>query len=347
MEEIEMRVFALSKRILQQLIRDKRTLALIIFAPILVLTMLYLVFDGEEYVPEIGLVNVPEQVAEQMEASDAEVTVYDNQVEAYHGVVSGSLDGYIQFEDGSPLVFLEGSDPSVNSEVIRWIQSTLSALQEDSRAANLEIEYLHGSEDIGIFDYYGPVLLGFFVFLFVFLVSGVSFIRERTTGTLERLLSTPIRKWEIVMGYLLGFALVTILQSAIIAWYSIYILDMMMAGRFTAVLAIILLLALTALTLGILISSFANSEFQMIQFIPVVVIPQIFFSGLFNLETISDLLSWIGPLTPLYYAAESLRDVMVRGYGWSDIYDNLLVLLGFSAGFVILNILVLRKYRKI
>src|SRR5690625_7931996 len=100
---------------------------------------------------------------------------------------------------------------------------------------------------------------------------------------------------------------------------------MMMAGRFTAVLAIILLLALTALTLGILISSFANSEFQMIQFIPVVVIPQIFFSGLFNLETISDLLSWIGPLTPLYYAAESLRDVMVRGYGWSDIYDNLLV----------------------
>src|SRR5699024_1100653 len=88
---------------------------------------------------------------------------------------------------------------------------------------------------------------GFFVFLFVFLVSGVSFIRERTTGTLERLLSTPIRKWEIVMGYLLGFALVTVLQSAIIAWYSIYILDMKMAGSFTAVLAITLLLALTAL----------------------------------------------------------------------------------------------------
>src|SRR5699024_903301 len=180
MEGIEMRVFALSKRILQQLIRDKRTLALIIFAPILVLTMLYLVFDGEDYVPEIGLVDVPEQVADQMEDSDAEVTVYDNQVEAYHGVVSGSLDAYVQFEDGSPLVFLEGSDHSLNSEFIRLMQSALSGLQESSHVANLEIEYLRGSENIEIFDYYGPVLLGFFVFLFVFLVSGVSFIRERT-----------------------------------------------------------------------------------------------------------------------------------------------------------------------
>src|SRR5699024_1188551 len=110
MYEIEMRVFVLSKRFLQQLIRDKLSLALIIFAPILVLTMLYLVFDGEKYVPEIGLLNVPEQVAEQMEASDAEVTVYDNQDEAYHGAVTGSLDRYIEFEDGSQLVFMEGRD---------------------------------------------------------------------------------------------------------------------------------------------------------------------------------------------------------------------------------------------
>lgn len=347
MGEIEMRVFALSKRILQQLIRDKRTLALIIFAPILVLTMLYLVFEGEEYIPEIGLVDVPEPVTEEMEGAEADITEYDNKVEAYHGVASGSLDAYIKFEDGEPLVFLEGSDPGINSEVIQWMQATLAKLQENSNVADLQVDYLHGSENIGIFDYYGPVLLGFFIFLFVFLISGVSFIRERTTGTLERLLSTPIKKWEIVMGYLLGFSLVTILQSAIIAWFAVYVLDMMMAGSFLAVLAITLALALTALTLGILISSFANSEFQMIQFIPIIVVPQIFFSGLFNLETISDLLSWIGPLTPLYYAAESLRDVMVRGYGWSDIYMNLLTLLLFSAVFIMLNILVLRKYRKI
>lgn len=347
MGEIRMRVLALSKRILQQMVRDKRSLALIILAPILVLTMLYLVFDSGEYVPGIGLVNVPEPVTEKMETTDAEITEYDNEVEAYHGVASGRLDGYIKFEDEKPLVFLEGSDPGINSEVIKWVQSVLASLQENSNVANLEIDYLHGSENIGVFDYYGPVLLGFFIFFFVFLISGVSFIRERTTGTLERLLSTPIKRWEIVLGYLLGFALVTILQSAIIAWYAIYILDMMMAGGFIEMLSITLALALTALTLGILISSFANSEFQMIQFIPIVVVPQIFFSGLFNLETISSLVSWIGPLTPLYYAAESLRDVMIRGYGWSDIYMNLLTLLLFSLVFLVLNILVLKKYRKI
>ncbi len=85
----------------------------------------------------------------------------------------------------------------------------------------------------------------------------------------------------------------------------------------------------------------------MIQFIPLVVIPQIFFSGLFNLETISDWLSWIGVVTPLYYAANALRDVMVRGQGLDMIYGDLLILTGFSLLFITLNILALRKYRKV
>lgn len=342
-----MRVAALSKRIVQQLGRDKRTLFRFIFVPILVLTILYLVFNGEEHTPAIGLVNVPEPVTEKMEMSDAEIVEYENEVEAYHGTVSGRLDGYIKFEGEEPLVFLEGSDPGMNTEVIKWVQSTLAGIQEDSKFADLEIDYLYGYEDINDFDYYGPVLLGFFIFFFVFLFSCVFFIRERTTGTLERLLSTPIRKWEIVMGYVLGCAVFTLLQSSIIAWYAIYALNMLKAGVFIDVLWIILALSLAALTLGLLISSLANDEFQMIKFIFIVIFLQIFFSGLFNLDTVSDLLSWIGPVTPLYYAVESLRDVMIRGYGWSDIYMNLLILLLFSLVFIALNILILYKHRKI
>ncbi|WP_256244594.1 ABC transporter permease [Alkalibacterium sp. 20] len=148
------------------------------------------------------------------------------------------------------------------------------------------------------FDYFGPVLLGFFVFFFVFLISGVSFLRERTRGTLERLLSSPLRKWEIVIGYVIGFGLFTVIQSTIISAYSIYVLGMMMQGNFFYVLLIKLCLSFTALTLGMLLSSFAQNELQMIQFIPVVVVPQLFFSGLFNLEAISGWVSWIGPLTP-------------------------------------------------
>ncbi|WP_245243424.1 ABC transporter permease, partial [Mesobacillus selenatarsenatis] len=212
---------------------------------------------------------------------------------------------------------------------------------------DLAVDYLHGSEDMGQFDYFGPVLLGFFAFFFVFIISGISFLRERTSGTLEKLLSSPLRKWEIVVGYVLGFGLFTMLQATLIAWYAIYVLGMLMEGSFIYVLMITLMLSMTALTLGTLLSAFANNEFQMIQFIPIIIVPQFFFSGLINLDTISDWLSWLGPITPLYYAAEALRDIMVRGYGWDAIYGNMLMLAGFSALFIFLNILALRKHRAV
>lgn len=342
-----MRITALTIRILRQIIRDKRTLALLIFAPMLVLTMLHLVFNGDDYVPKVGLVDVPDKMMEKIETNGAEITVYEDEQKAKDDVSAEKLDGYVVFKNQMPSVLLEGSDPSVNRETIQWIQKAFRSVQENGPSFNLDVDYLHGSSDMGQFDYFGPVLLGFFVFFFVFLIAGVSFIRERTTGTLERLLSTPLRKWEIVMGYVIGFGIFTMIQATLIAAYAIYVLGMLMEGAFGYVLLITLALSLTALTLGILVSSFANNELQMVQFIPLVVVPQVFFSGLFNLETISDWLSWIGPLTPLYYAAEALRDVMVRGYGWGAIYMDILVLLGFSILFILLNLLALRKYRKI
>ena len=100
---------------------------------------------------------------------------------------------------------------------MKWIQDSMLSGQENGQKPELKIDYLHGSSDMGQFDYFGPVLVGFFVFFFVFLIAGVSFLRERTTGTLERLLARPLRKWEIVMGYVLGFGIFTMIQSTIIA----------------------------------------------------------------------------------------------------------------------------------
>jgi ABC-2 type transport system permease protein len=336
------------KRILQQIGRDKRTLGLLLFAPILLLTMLYLVFEGEDYKPKMGLVHVPEALEKKMDLAEAEVSFFDDRDKADAKLISQELDGYIFFDGGAISVYLEGSDPLVNGEAIRWVQKALKPLQTSGAPSQeMKIHYLHGSADMGQFDYFGPVLLGFFVFFFVFLIAGVSFIRERTRGTLERLLASPLRKWEIVVGYVAGFGIFTIFQATLIAAYSIYVLGMLMEGSFWNVLLIILLLSFTALTLGILLSSFANNELQMIQFIPIVIVPQIFFSGLFNLETISGWLNWIGPLTPLYYAADALRNVMVRGYGLGEIYLDILVLLGFALLFMVLNIMALRKYRKL
>jgi ABC-2 type transport system permease protein len=318
-----------------------------IFAPILVLTLMHLVFNGGSYVPKVGLVNIPEPINNHLYLENAKLTDYDDETLAKAALTKKEIDGYILFEHQAPSIVLEGSDPSVNQATMQWVQEAFKPLVKNGVQQELNIEFLHGSVDMGQFDYFGPVLLGFFIFFFVFLIAGVSFLRERTTGTLERLLSSPLRRWEIVAGYILGFGIFTMLQATIIAAYAIFVLNMLMEGAFGYVLLITLLLALSALTLGIFLSSFANNELQMQQFIPIIVIPQVFFSGLFNLETISEWLSWIGPFTPLYYAANALRDIMVRGYGWSEIYPDLLVLTCFSLLFLTLNIFALKKYRKI
>lgn len=342
-----MRVLALAKRILRQIIRDKRTVGLLVVAPILVLSMLYLVFNGDEYEPKIGFVEISETFVDQMELGGATVKMYNDERTAKADLKDRSIDGYLTLQNGQLAIELEGSDPSVAGAVIKRLQQAMPQSGQHPGQKAFDVQYLHGSSDMSLFDYFGPVLLGFFVFFFVFLIAGVSFLRERTTGTLERLLASPLRKWEIVMGYVLGFGLFTVIQSTIVAAYTIYVLGMIMEGAFVYVLLITLLLAFTALTLGILLSSFANNELQMMQFIPIVVVPQIFFSGLFNLDTISHWLSWIGPITPLYYAADALRDIMVRGYGWAEIKWDVAILASFSFVFIIINSLALRKYRKI
>ncbi|WP_226086243.1 ABC transporter permease [Mesobacillus sp. S13] len=341
-----MRTRALVIRIIRQFLRDRRTLAMMLVAPLLILTMLHLVFNGENYSPKVGFVDAPAVVMEKLDLEDATVKEYDSAKMAKEDALVREIDGYITFN--GPMIdkiVLEGSDPSVNGAVMKWFQQATKPLTPSQ--GDLAVEYLHGSEDMGQFDYFGPVLLGFFAFFFVFIISGISFLRERTSGTLEKLLSSPLRKWEIVVGYVLGFGLFTMLQATLIAWYAIYVLGMLMEGSFIYVLMITLMLSMTALTLGTLLSAFANNEFQMIQFIPIIIVPQFFFSGLINLDTISDWLSWLGPITPLYYAAEALRDIMVRGYGWDAIYGNMLMLAGFSALFIFLNILALRKHRAV
>ncbi len=322
-------------------------MGLLIIAPIFVLTMLHFVFGNEEYVPKIGFVDIPNEIVDHMNVNGAIVTTYVDEKKAEKDLAARTIDGYLVFDGNKPTVVLEGSDPSVSSATMKWFQQAMPTSQSNSNVHEPTIKYFHGSNDMGMFDYFGPVLVGFFVFFFVFLIAGVSFLRERTTGTLERLLASPLRRWEIVIGYVMGFGLFTMIQSTIIVAYAIYVLGMVMEGAFGYVLLITLLLALSALTLGILLSSFANNELQMMQFIPIIVIPQVFFSGLFNLETISDWLSWIGYITPLYYAAEALRNVMVRGYGWEAIYLDLVFLVGFSLLFISINIVALRKYRKI
>lgn len=317
-----------------------------IVAPMLILTLMSLVFNGKTYEPDIAVVDVSDAILTKLEANDANIVEYTSS-EAEQALKNAEIDAIFRMEDGKPSVMLEGSDPSVNKSVILLLQKIAQDLSPAAGIMEPNITFLHGSQDMAAFDNFGPVLVGFFVFFFVFLVSGIAFLRERTGGTLERLLATPLRRWELVAGYLAGFGIFTMIQAALIAWFAINVLHMMMAGSFFFVLLITLLMAMTALTLGTFLSAFANNEFQMIQFIPLIVVPQVFFSGLFNMDTMAEWLQWIGVVMPLTYGADALRDIMIRGGGWPDIAVDVYVLVGFSLFFIIANVLALRKHRKI
>lgn len=350
-----MRIRAVIVRIVRQFIHDKRTLALLVVAPLLVLSLMYLVFNGDTYQPKIGTVQLPAAITEKLTAADAKVTTYDTVEAAEAALADQEIDAFIRLDQGAAQVKLEGSDPSKNRAVMLLMQKTLQgqaapagvAGSSNGQAVAPEFQYLHGSADMSSFDSFSPVLIGLFAFFFVFLIAGVSFLRERTSGTLERLLATPLRRWEIVVGYMAGFGIFTSLQAVLIAGFTVYALGSLMVGSFGYVLLIMLLLSLTALSFGTLLSAFANTEFQMIQFIPIVIVPQVFFSGLFDLESISPWLRWITHITPLKYGADALRGIMIRGEGWSGIALDVYVLAVLSLVFMLANVLALRKHRKI
>ncbi|QAY65468.1 ABC transporter permease [Paenibacillus protaetiae] len=340
-----MSIRALAIRIWQQFIRDKRTMALLFIAPLLILTLMKLVFDGQSVSPRIGAVGLPEQAISLMQTQGAAITVYSNEEEANAALKDGTLDGYAASGPPGLQIHLEGSDPSESRSLLAFVQNALPG-ESGSSAAMPAVTYLHGGPQMAPFDYYGPVLIGFFSFFFVFLLAGVSFLRERTTGTLERLLATPIRRSEVVAGYLAGFGVFMILQASLIAWFAVDVLGLYMNGSMAYVLLVNFLLALAALTLGTLLSSFASSEFQIVQFIPLVIVPQVFFSGLFNLDAMNPWLQKLSYIMPLYYGADAMRSIMVRGEGWARIQTDAFVLIGLSLAFVLLNILALRKHRR-
>ncbi|MDG0793689.1 ABC transporter permease [Cohnella ginsengisoli] len=340
-----MRARALSVRIFRQFMRDKRTLALLFVAPLFILTLVYCIFGGTGSVPKIGTAGLPDAMSAALKASTVDIVSYRSEADARSDLDGRKLDAVLTVSDGKPTLLLEGSDPSRSRAVLLAV----SAMQRTAAAAAFqpEIAYLHGKPGMSSFDAFGPVMIGFFSFFFVFLLAGVAFLRERTTGTMERLMATPIRRHEVVLGYLGGFSLFAILQSALVACFAIYALGMFMTGSIWFILLVNLLLTLAALTLGTLLSAYAGSEFQIIQFVPIVIVPQAFFSGLFPLDGMSPWLHKLTYLMPLYYGGEALRGIMIRGEGFRGIAVDVAVLLGFSLLFAALNVVALKKQRAV
>lgn len=356
-----MRIRALITRIIKQTIHDKRTLALMMIAPIIVMSLVYFLFNSsEENFLKVGVYNTSNEFNKNLKESDLDIIEYKNKTNIKDKIINDDLDAFIVKNKNELEITYENSSPINTKEIKGKVQGVLlkDELGKLSLIANknnnmiknnntIDSKYIYSDEDLTYFDTISPILIGFFVFFFVFLVSGISLLKERTTGTLDRLLATPIKKSEIVMGYLIGYGIFAVIQTIIIVLFSTYVLDIKIVGSIWLVGIVNILIAFIALSLGLLLSTFANSEFQIMQFIPVVIVPQIFFTGLIPIENMANWLQTIAKVIPLYYGANALSSIFVKGYDFYNISGYCIALIIFIILLFLLNIIGLKRYRKI
>lgn len=198
-----------------------------------------------------------------------------------------------------------------------------------------------------VFDRIAPALLGIFPFIIMFLITSITTLRERTNGTLERVLVTPIAKIDIIVGYAVAFGLLAIVQSLIASSVAIFLLDMEVAGPQWFVVLVALINALLGTALGIFVSAFARTEFQAVQFMPALIFPQLLVCGLLlPLDQMPDLLEKIAYYLPLTYAVDALQRVTVETTLSTEAWRDIWVVLGFIVAAIILGAATLRRRSK-
>lgn len=162
----------------------------------------------------------------------------------------------------------------------------------------------------GAFDRYGTLLLGLFPFIVMFVVTSVGTLRERTGGTLERLMTTPLGKLDLLLGYALAFGAAALVQAAVVGAISLTWLGLDLQGPTWALFVVTLLDAWLGMALGLFFSAFARTEFQAVQFFPAFVVPQLLIAGLFvPRDQMASGLRWIADVMPLTYAVEAMKEL--------------------------------------
>ena len=360
-----MRILAIAKKVMKELLRDKRTLAMMFVAPVFIMWLMNLMFSASTAVNiKLATQDLPTSLVTKMDDLDhVSVQTYNDIDQAKKDLADEKVDAVVSYKNGEYQVDYANTDASKTSmtrQVLRTsiasegsnqlmarVKQALPQLNLKAKAPEIKESYQYGDEHTSFFTSMIPVLIGFVVFFFVFLISGMALLKERTSGTLERLLATPVKRSEIVYGYMLSYGFIAILQTAVVVLAAIWLLDVEVVGNLFHVIIVNVVLALVALAFGILLSTLAKSEFQMMQFIPLVIMPQLFFSGIIPLSSMGDWAQTVGKFFPLTYSGDAMSQIILYGRGIGDILPNIGVLLIFLVILTILNIVGLRRYRKV
>lgn len=200
------------------------------------------------------------------------------------------------------------------------------------------------SDNLVVFNRIAPALLGIFPFVIMFLITSITTLRERTGGTLERLMALPIAKLDIVIGYMLAFGMLAIVQALLASALLLYGLGLDVSGPAWFLIIMALANSLLGTALGIFVSAFARTEFQAIQFMPAFIIPQILIGGLLMpLATMPDFLEVVAHILPLTYAIDALNEIVfnveVTAQAWRDLW----IVVAFMITSVLMAGLTLRR----
>jgi len=379
------RILAIARRIAQGFRRDERTLGLMFVVPLVVTALLgWVLNDTKDTVVDVVLVNQGGAVGDRIVTALTDAAGKPDSDIAIAATVPTEDDAIAKIRDGTGdigivipanllediqagnrptlTIISEGTDPAAEAGRFGTLQAALADISSQLAppgvtppvVPKVERKTVYLSPDASQVDVLAPIFLGFFGYFFVFLLTGISFLRERIGGTLERLLATPVTRFEIVTGYSLGFGTFATIQVIVLTLFilnSIQVpaigpigafsigLGVDSAGSPLLAFAVALLLSLGAVNLGIFLSTFARTELQVIQFIPLVIVPQALLSGiLWPIERLPDVLQAIAHVLPLTYAVEGLRAVMLKGadLGSTVVQTDLAVLAGIALFFVVL-----------
>jgi ABC-2 type transport system permease protein len=229
----------------------------------------------------------------------------------------------------------------------------LSQLRRDPRTIGLVLvvpcvlmtltKYLFEDQP-GTFERIGPPMLGMFPLIMMFLITSITMLRERTSGTLERLMTMPLAKLDLLAGYGLAFALLAAAQAAVTTTFAYLVLDLSTEGSAVWVAALAIANAVLGMALGLFLSAFARTEFQAVQFMPAVILPQILLCGL--LVPRSQMADWLDTLAgalPFTYAYDALARISAGEAFEGTLVLDVVVVLGATALALALGAVTLRR----
>jgi ABC-2 type transport system permease protein len=374
------RLFAFFRRVAQEIRRDHRSVALLFVVPIVMTGLItFIVREGQSPVVDAVVVNEagpPGAIAiraldESLAAGGGTAVAVADEAAARAAIEDGSASIAIILPAGlgtgeatTVTLLTDGLDPSGEATQVGAVQrAMLGAVGAVTGRALPTIEHttLYGVPSDDPMAPFAPAILAFLAYFFVYILTGISFLRERTGGTLERLMATPVTRGEVVLGYTLGFGLFATLQVGLLLLWSLGSVEVPALGPLPAfsiglglpiagspLLAylVVVLAALGSVSLGIFISTFARTELQVVQFIPIVIVPQFLLSGvLFPISGLPEVLQPFVWLMPMTYAADGLRQVLIAGADLATpaLQVDLVVLAGVALFFAGIAALTIRR----